>query len=148
MKASSAPILIFLACGLAGPILRWATWPPTSTSSGSSSADFVYELVLLLWPTQPLAVLEAVIGSFAAITLSVGANMLVFGSVGLLASAISQHKSRLISLYVVICLGLALFAFWVAGYSAEFVHLGALVTALVLYALPFMAAAALARNIG
>jgi hypothetical protein len=143
MKIFSGSILVFLACGLAGPLLRWATWPPKPASTGG---DFVYDLVLFLWPTQPLAVMEATIGPVAAIALSIGANVVLFGVVGLVAAAVAARVSRLIALYVLVCLGVLLFALWTAGFSVAFVNMGALVIAFVLYALPFVAVSQIFRN--
>lgn len=143
MKTSSPSILVFLACGLVGPLLRWATWPPKPASTGG---DFVYDLVLLLWPTQPLAVMEATIGPVAAIALSIGANVVLFGVVGIVAAAVADRVSRLIAFYVVVCLGLLLFALWIAGFAVAFVNIGALVVAFVLYALPFVAVSRMSRN--
>lgn len=143
MKTSSGSTLVFLACGLAGPLLRWATWPPKPASPGG---DFVYDLVLLLWPTQPLAVMEATIGPVAAIALSIGANVVLFGLAGIVAAAVANRVSRLIAFYILVCLGVLFFALWIAGFSAALVNWGAVVIALVLYALPFVAVSRIFRN--
>src|SRR3989442_7074016 len=75
--------LVFLVAGLVGPLIRWVT-PPTPTGQGLSSSigDFIYSLVLLLWPAQPLAVIEVNTGRFVAAIASVGANLLLFGVAG------------------------------------------------------------------
>src|SRR5437879_11723028 len=100
MRTVAGSILIFMACGLAGPLLRWATWPPSPAPQGSgfSFDDFIYDLVFFLWPTQPLAVMEVTIGSFAAITLSVGANDLLSGMVGGLAAVIARRPGTRVGL--------------------------------------------------
>src|SRR5207245_1989173 len=94
MRTVAGSILIFIGSGLAGPLLRWATWPsnPAPQGSGFSFDNLIYDLVLFLWPTQPLAVMEVTIGSFAATSLSVGANALLFGIVGALAAAIARDR--------------------------------------------------------
>lgn len=143
MKTSSRSILVFLACGLVGPLLRWATWPPKPASIGG---DFVYDLVLFLWPTQPLAVMEATVGPAAATALSIGANVILFGVVGLVAAAVAARVSRLIALYVLVCFGVLLFALSTAGFSVAYVNMGALLVAFVLYALPFVAISRILRN--
>jgi hypothetical protein len=143
MKTSSRSILVFLACGLVGPLLRWATWPPKPASTGG---DFVYDLVLLLWPTQPLAVMEATMGPVAAITLSIAANVILFGAVGIVAAAVADRLSRLIAFYVLVCLGVLLFAIWIAGFRVAFVNIGALLAAFVVYALPFVAVSRMSRS--
>jgi len=46
----------------------------------------------------------------------------------------------------VVCLGVLLFALWLAGFSISFLNIGALVVAFVLYALPFVAVSRMSRN--
>ena len=141
MRTVVRSILIFMACGLAGPLLRWVTWPPTPTPQGSgfSFDDFIYDLVLFLWPTQPLAVLEVTIGSFAAIGVSVGANVLFFGIAGALAGTISRQPVKLLALYLVACTVMLAFALWTAGFTVAYLNVSALVVAVLLYAVPFLA---------
>ena len=143
MKTSNRSILVFLTCGLAGPLLRWATWPPKPASPGG---DFVYDLALLLWPAQPLAVMEATIGPLAAIAFSIGVNVVIFGVVGIVAAIVADRISRLTALYALVCLGVLLFALWTAGFSVAFVNMGALVVAFGLYALPFVTVSRISRN--
>ena len=140
MRTVAGSILIFVASGLVGPLLRWATWPPSHAPQGSgfSFDDFVYDLVLLLWPTQPLAVMEVTMGSFAAVTLSVGANALFFGIVGALAAVIARQPRKLLGLYLAACLVVFLLAFWSAGFSVAFLNVGALAVGFLLYAVPFL----------
>ena len=139
MRTVAGSILIFVASGLVGPLLRSATWPPSHAPQGSgfSFDDFVYDLVLLLWPTQPLAVMEVTMGSFAAVTLSIGANALFFGIVGALAAVIARQPRKLLGFYLAACLVVFLLAFWSAGFSVAFLNVGALAVAFLLYAVPF-----------
>jgi len=148
MRTFAGSILIFMACGLVGPLLRWATWPPTPAPRGSgfSFDDFIYDLVLFLWPTQPLAAMEVTIGSFAAITLSIGANALLFGIVAALAAIIARQPGKLLGLYVATCIVVFLLALWSAGFSVAFLNVGALAVAFLLYAVPFLAVLGLARK--
>ena len=148
MRTVAGSILIFVASGLVGPLLRWATWPPSHAPQGSgfSFDDFIYDLVLFLWPTQPLAVMEVTIGSFAAITLSVGANTLLFGIVGALAAVIARQRGKLLGLYLAACIVVFLLALWSAGFSVAFLDVDALAVAFLLYAAPFLAILGLARK--
>ena len=148
MRTVAGSILIFMACGLAGPLLRWATWPPSPAPQGSgfSFDDFIYDLVLFLWPTQPLAVMEVTIGSFAAITLSVGANALLFGIVGALAAVIARQPGKLLGLYLAACIVMFLLALWSAGFSVAFLNVGALAVGFLMYAVPFLAVFWFARK--
>ena len=148
MRTVSGSILIFIGSGLAGPLLRWATWPsnPAPQGSGFSFDNLIYDLVLFLWPTQPLAVMEVTIGSFAATSLSVGANALLFGIVGALAAAIARQRGKLLGLYLAACIVVFLLALWSAGFSVAFVNVGALAVVFLLYAVPFLAVLGLARK--
>jgi len=138
-------ILIFVASSFAGPLVRWATWPPKATGG---FADFMYDLVLLLWPTQPLTVVEASAGTFAAIVLSVGANALLFGVVGALAGILGSKRAALLALYMAACAMLIAFALWGFGFPMTYSNAGALVAVAFLYALLFFAVFRLAGNIG
>jgi len=148
MRTVAGSILIFVASGLVGPLLRWATWPPSHAPQGSgfSFDDFIYDLVLFLWPTQPLAVMEVTIGSFAAITLSVGANTLFFGIAGALAAVIARQPGKLLGLYLAACIMVFLLALWSAGFSVAFLNVGALAVAFLVYAVPFLSVFGFARK--
>jgi hypothetical protein len=148
MRTVVSSIVIFMACGLAGPLLRWATWPPSPTPQGSgfSFDDFIYDLVLLLWPTQPLAVVEVTIGSLAAIGVSVGANIMFFGITGALAATLARQPVKLLALYLVACIVVLAVALWSAGFSVAFLNVSALVVAVLLYAVPFLAVFRFARK--
>ncbi|MDH5641586.1 MAG: hypothetical protein OEY28_09855, partial [Nitrospira sp.] len=72
---------------LVGPLVRVLTLPP----SQNSVENFVYHLVILIWPTQPLGAYEAAIGTTAALVLSVGANITLFVIVGLVVGVIGER---------------------------------------------------------
>jgi len=145
MRIVSQSLVIFALSGLAGPLLRWATWPPSPTSKGPLG-NLVYDLVLLLWPTQPLAVLEASMGSPAAIALSVTANVVLFGVIGILAGALARNVIGLSSVYVAVCVLVLVVVFWSVGVTLSYLNLIALVVALVLYAVPFILVSQLPRT--
>jgi len=90
--------------------------------------------------------MEVTIGSFGAITLSVGANALFFGIVGALAAVIARQPGKLLGLYVATCIVVFLLALWSAGFSVAFLNVGALAVAFLLYAVPFLAVLGLARK--
>ena len=139
-------VLIFVASALAGPLIRFAMWPPSKLEQGFSIGDFVYDLVLLLWPTQPLAVIEVSVGAFLAVAVSVGANILLFAAAGIVAGISASWPARLLSVYLAICVMLLILALWSAGFSFAHLNMIALSVAFVLYAFPFWAVFRLAEK--
>lgn len=141
MRALAVSTLIFVASALAGPLIRLAAWPPSKVEQGLilPVRDFIYDLVLLLWPTQPLAVIEVSIGSLLAIAVSVGANVLLFAAAGVVAGISARHPRRLLALYLVVCIMVLILALWSAGFSFAYVNIIALLVAFFLYAVPFWA---------
>lgn len=141
MRTLVLPIFIFVASALAGPFIRFAAWPPSKLQEGSlvSIRDFLYDLVLLLWPTQPLAVIEVSVGAFLAVALSVAANILLFAVAGVVAAISVKQPLRLLAVYLIVCVMVLMLALWSAGYSFEYLNVLALSVALFLYALPFWA---------
>ena len=131
MSTLSFAGLLFAVAGLAGPALRLVTWPP------SRPEGFVYDLVLYLWPTQPLAVIEATSGKLLALLLSVGGNVLLFTVVGLLAGAAAKHPLTVLALYAAWSAVLLLVGLWGAGFEKGYLSVYPLAVALLLYALPF-----------
>ena len=149
MRVPAVSTLIFIASAFVGPLIRLATWPPSKFEQGSflSIGDFVYDLVLLLWPTQPLAVIEVNTGSWVAIVVSVAANILLFGLLGVVAGFSAKQRLGLLALYVVVCALVLLLALWGAGFSFAYLNVVALLVALLLYAVPFWATDRLAGNV-
>ena len=142
---TAVPIFIFLGGGVAGPLLRWATWHPGRVGDGTgfSISDFLYSLVLLLWPTQPLGVMEASLGRHMAVVVTVGANLIVFGVAGVIVAIAARRLPLLIAIYILICLMLSAFAFWIAGNQIDVV---ALLVAFALYGLLFLVAFRVTRE--
>jgi len=141
MKTFVPSILLFSAAGIAGPLLRWATWPPGRVGDGTgfSMNDFLYNLVLLLWPTQPLGVMEASVGRDMALAIAVGANLILFGVAGVIVSIASRRLTGIATVYVLLCAMLTGFAFWIAGKNLGDIDVVALLVAVALYGLLFLA---------
>jgi len=148
MRGLAISTLIFGATAFVGPLIRWMTWPPSKFEQGSSTSigNFVYDLVFLLWPTQPLAVIDVNTGPLVAGVVAVGANVLLFGFVGLVVGSVAKHAPGLLALYVLVCALVLLLALWGAGFSVAYLNIFALVAALLLYAVPFWATARLAAR--
>jgi hypothetical protein len=131
---------VFAIAALVGPLLRFATWPPSRFEelAGTNAANFIYDLVFYLWPAQPLAVYEQSAGHVVALVLSIGMNIILFIFVGLVAGAAAAFRwSAVAVLYAVHCGLLVVFALWGAGFSIRYLSLLPLVVAMVLYAVPF-----------
>jgi len=108
--------------------------------------DLVYDLALLIWPTQPLAVVEVSTGPFIAIALSVGANVLLFGVAGVIVGIIARQPVPVIVSYLVTCAFVLVLALWSAGFSLQYLNAIALIVAFILYAVPFLAVLWLNRS--
>ena len=139
MRALAIGILTFAAASLVGPAIRWATWPPIKFEVNASSAlnGFVSDVLLLMWPTQPLAVIEVNTGSLYASALAVGANILLFALLGLLVGGVAQNRIGLILLYIAFAFLVVLLALWDAGFSITYLNVPALAVGLLWYAIPF-----------
>lgn len=135
--------LIFAIAGLFGPAIRLITWPPSKFASGSSPSfsEFIYQLVFLLWPAQPLAVMEANMDRALALSLAVGTNVFLFSIAGVAAALVARRRFSFAILYLAVCGLVLLLAMWGAGFSFAHVNMLALITALLLYAVPFWAMA-------
>jgi hypothetical protein len=131
--------LLFALMGFVGPYIRWLTWPQSALEQWTSPAfsDFVYELVLLLWPTLPLAVIEVNTGSVVAGLVAVGANVVLFAIVGALAN-LFRGRIGLPMLYLLLVLLVFLYALWGSGFSFAYLNRSALGVALLLYVIPFV----------
>lgn len=131
--------LTFAGMGLVGPLIRLATWPPSRFEAIVPSwvSKFVYDLVLLLWPTQPLAAIEANVGWVAAASLTVCANVAFFAMLGAVVGRSGKTRGRRIGIYFALCAIICSFELWVAGFSWAYLNGWALMVALFLYAIPF-----------
>ena len=139
MSRTLKSILVFRAVGLLGPLIRFAAWPPSTVNSWASKSvsNFLYDFIVLLWPTQPMAVVETSVGNVAAAALAISANILLFAILGAVVGTIGATRARLMSAYVVVCGLILLFDLWEAGFSWAYLNGLALLIALLLYAVPF-----------
>jgi hypothetical protein len=131
MNRTLKSLLVFAGAGLLGPLV-WNIVPHPSRMEG-----FISDLVFLLWPTQPMGVIETNVGAPKALAFTIGANLVLFAIIGVIVGLLARTRGRLVLAYVVVCLLLFMWAFWGAGFS--FAHLGvlALAVALLVYAIPF-----------
>jgi hypothetical protein len=131
--------LVLGGAGLAGPLIRWITWPPSEFEHRTSYelGYFVAGLVLLLWPAQPLATVEASLGEFIAGVIAVVTNVLLFAILGGVIGLLSWRSRNVAWTYVTVSACVLLFALWGSGWSLTFLNWPALLTALFLYGIPF-----------
>jgi hypothetical protein len=139
MRAIAVSVLVFLVGGIAGPVLRWVTWPPGGVGDGTgfSIRDFFYDLVLLLWPTQPLGVIEVSTGRSLAIVFAVVANLILFAIAGFIAGIAAKRLPVFIAMYVLVCIMLTVLTYWNAGIDLGQTGLIALFVAFAAYATLF-----------
>lgn len=145
MKAISLSLLIFGVAGFAGPLLRWASWPPASTRDGILG-NFVYDFVLLIWPMQPFATIEANVGSLFAIGSAVIANVAFFLVIGVIAAVMGKNVSRLVITYLGTVILVASVAIWAFGLRFSPSDVVTFLLALVFYAIPFVVFGAFAMR--
>jgi hypothetical protein len=139
MGAVARSTTIFLTAGLVGPLIRWVVpVTPTGSDIRPSIGDFVYNLVLLLWPAQPLAVIEVNTGKLVAAIMSVGANLLLFGLVGVVAGFCARKPGGLGLIYLTVCAMVVALALWAFGRPFTSAEASALASSLVLYAFLFI----------
>ena len=138
MRAIVLSTLVFVAGALVGPLLRLATWPPSKFMEGAllPIGDFIYYLVLLLWPAQLLAVIEVSTGRVVAGVVAVRVNILLFSLVGVVAGILAKWRLALLALYLFTCVMVLCFAVWAVGSLAD-TNIYSLMVALLLYAIPF-----------
>jgi hypothetical protein len=132
-------VVVFSLAGLAGPLIRYLTWPPSDfeLAVGTRWAQFVYYLVFFLWPTQPFGIAEYNIGRLIAIAYVVGANVVLFGAVGLVVGMAARWRKGVLFVYGGVCALVVFHA--VSGAGSRLAHEAGmpLLTALVLYTIPF-----------
>jgi hypothetical protein len=133
-------LTIFGLTALVGPAVRFLNWPPGPDDT------FVYDLVLLLWPTQPLAAVEASIGTFPAAIIAIGTNVLLFAIFGIVAAVLAAKRLATLAVYA-LALGLVLLLhLWGTGFDLTYSNGHALAAAYAIYAIPFGSAALLAGH--
>lgn len=137
-KPSSSPLLVSAVAALVGPVLALlgslTKLDSLDESLGSNAlSEFVYGIVLLVWPFQPLGVLEAVVGWIGAAVITVGANILLFTLIGWLGFRFRQQPVLLAILWGAVVIPLTVVAWWASGNDAHFVNIPSLAVAALFY---------------
>jgi hypothetical protein len=89
---------LFAGFALLGPtVVSFHSW------AGLSLNDFLYDLVAQIWPFWLVAQYESVMGTFNAVILGTVLNVVVFGALGLVASAFAHSKQGLVLVFLFAC---------------------------------------------
>jgi hypothetical protein len=139
MKKILISMFIFCSAGLFGPAIRIMTslYQKFDNEISMSVYRFIYGLVIYTWPTQQFAVIDVNVGWFLATVLAIGLNILLFGFLGLIVALCANSKTRMIGIYIFVCILVFIFAFWGAGFSIFYLNWFAFIMTLFLYAIPF-----------
>jgi hypothetical protein len=134
------PVLIFGLMGFLGPIIRWLTWPPTINNSQMSTEfeSLIYNLVLFLWPTQPLSIIEKSTGHLIAGLLTISVNVALFAIIGTIAGLASKIRFGLTAFFIILMVMIFLFSLWIAGFNVLNINKLSIVIAIFFYLIPFV----------
>ena len=124
-------ILLYSVGALLGPLLRLATWPPMSNTRES----LIYDVVLLLWPTQMFAVVENYMGKTGAILVAISMNVVLFVFVGLIMVVAARKKSYFMATGSTVIIGIVILGLWGAGFDYSSLNGYALLLAIAFYGL-------------
>jgi hypothetical protein len=124
-------VAVFGLLGLVGPVFRMVI-PPTLDPIGM----FVHQLTWFVWPTQALGVMEVSVGRLNAFLAAAGANVLIFLTLGVLLALLGGTRAGIGIFGALVAFLLGYWAWFGAGYDVQFIHYGALLVALLLYAVP------------
>src|ERR1700694_4030729 len=97
MSRTLKSLLVFAGAGLLGPLVWNVVRHPSRIES------FISDLVFLLWPTQPIGVIEANVGGPTATAVTIGANLVLFAILGVAVGALAGTRGRVITAYAVVC---------------------------------------------
>lgn len=140
MNPFLASASVFGAFATLGPLIRWASW--LLSSAYQSLHEFLHgffsDLIFLLWPAGLVAAMELTTGRLLTAAYAIGANIVFFIAIGLLAATAARRRTVLFSLYLVISVLVCFLALWGADFSLAFLNAFALALALLLYATPFL----------
>jgi hypothetical protein len=125
---------IFMGAAFAGPLLAWAT---SYTIHGLRIGDLLEWLKLLIWPTVILAVSQPDGVPTVLMVISIGANVFLFGLLGIAVGVALKWPLVLFGLYFVVAMLIGLFASWLSGFDLHHFGFFAFAIALGFYAFLF-----------
>ena len=141
--------ILFGACGLIGPALRYAVWPfvPEVATKGTPD-DAIFFLVLLTWPTVLAAIAPTTEGRAVADFVAIGTNVTLFAGLGIIVASVARQPWLVWGLYGALCVVVGFQGYTTyAGSDLQRLNIPALVGAFIIYSLPFvLLRAAVARK--
>ena len=129
-KCFAYPWLFFTGCGLIGPLLegvRRLIW------SESVVREWLPEIIIFLWPTQPIAVIETSVGSILAAAMATFANLILFAIVGVLIVLNARRKSTFLITTCLLLFAILFYEFWMSGSKFTDIRVWPLLFSLVVY---------------
>ena len=105
MNRTLKSLVVFTGAGLLGPLMWNVVRHP------SRIENFISDLVFLLWPTQPMGVIETNVGAPAALAVTIGANLILFAVIGVIVGLAARSRGQLAVAYAVVCVLLFAWAF-------------------------------------
>jgi hypothetical protein len=131
-----------MAAAFAGPLLGCST----SYTFNGSPIDYLLEgLKFLIWPTAILGVSQPDGVPAVLVVISIGANVLLFGLVGIAVGAALRWPMVLLGVYFFVAILIGLFASWLSGFDLRHFDFFAFAIALGFYAFLFWSCVALPR---
>jgi hypothetical protein len=127
--------MIFMAGAFAGPLLSWATKPDFHLDS--VIYGFLFDLIILIWPTIILGVSMPEGVPIENVIISVGANVLFLGLVGAAIGFALSRPVVLVGIYLVLTTLIGLFAAWTSGFDLRYFDFFAFAITLGFYAFLF-----------
>jgi len=130
MKPLFLPWLVFTCGAFVGPSLVPIM---LSFPTFSSANNLIADVVLFLWPMQPIAVMEASIGTFWAVFIAVSANVLVFAILGIIVVLSTHRKTAFLAGSGTLFFLIIWFGYWLAGSDVTHIKIRPVATAVGLY---------------
>jgi hypothetical protein len=147
MPRISQSILIFVAASQIGPLLCLITQLPGWLKKSPATYDFLYQLIQMLWPAWPIAVIEVNTGPAIAGITAAAANALPFACVGGVMGLLGNRRATIFALFLSVGFVIAWHSSWASGGLSE-INTYALTLALIIYAAPFYISYKIASAVG
>lgn len=119
-------LITFMLAALVGPVMSFfssAAKLDSNQQIGALAVSTMYDLILLIWPGQVLAVMEASLGQFLAITIAIMANLLLFISLGLVRYRFRGNPKLSVLLWVLISALIGTIAAWSSGFDTDYFNI-------------------------
>jgi hypothetical protein len=119
-------LIAFMLAALVGPVLSFFSITAKLDSNqqiGALAVSTIYDLILLIWPGQVLAIMEASLGQFLATSIAVTANLLLFISLGLVRYRFRKSPKLSVLLWLLISALVGIIAAWSSGFDINYFNI-------------------------